>query len=438
MICLLIAPFYFLKLWKRGNWREGFGQRFGKYDSRLKQRLTNRHVIWMHAVSVGEVNVCTQLIKELEPRIPNLKIVVSTTTTTGMQVLRKKVPQHIEKIYYPIDRSRYVKRAMAVILPEAFLLIESEIWPNFLWQIINRRIPLFLVNARFSEKSFRGYRRYAFLFRKIFEGFSGVGVQRKEDIPQLKQLGFREDSLCVVGNLKFDASPISEQRKLDVPGMLKQLGVASNAHVIVAGSTHAGEEALMAEIYNHLKKEFPDLFLIMVPRHFERGKEVGGQLQQKGLRFIYRNQVTAKTRYAQDELDCLLVNTTGELKLFYEVATVIFVGKSMMAKGGQSPIEPGEFAKAMVFGPHMENFPGITEAFVKNEAAVQVNDEKELEEALADLLRNPEKRMRIGKNSARVVSQNQGAVARTIDMIVRHLKVSGKDMYFPPSADSDN
>src|SRR5512139_1993134 len=156
----LSAPYYFLRMHRRGNWRQDFGQRFGKFSSKLKQAITNRHVLWIHAVSVGEVNLCTQLIRGLETRLPNLKIVVSTTTTTGMGELQKKLPSHIQRIYYPIDRREYVSRALLTIHPEVVVLVEAEIWPNFLWRASDLRIPLFLVNARLSERSFKGYRRH--------------------------------------------------------------------------------------------------------------------------------------------------------------------------------------------------------------------------------------------------------------------------------------
>src|SRR5262249_48386745 len=152
-------PYYFWRMQRRGNWTDGFAQRFGKYDAKFKQSITNRHTLWLHAVSVGEVNLCTQLIRALEPRLPNVKIIVSTTTTTGMGELQKKLPTHIGKIYYPIDRKLYVMRAMSVIHPEAIVLVEAEIWPNFIWRAQSLNMPLFLVNARLSDKSFAGYKR---------------------------------------------------------------------------------------------------------------------------------------------------------------------------------------------------------------------------------------------------------------------------------------
>src|SRR5271168_829011 len=157
---VLSSPYYFRRMRRRGNWRPGFRERFGRFDSNLKQALTNRHVIWLHAVSVGEVNLCTQLIRALEPRVPNLKIVVSTTTTTGMGELRRRLPTHVSKIYYPLDRRKYVNRALATINPQAIVLVEAEIWPNFLWRARKLGIPVFLANARLSDRSFPRYKKF--------------------------------------------------------------------------------------------------------------------------------------------------------------------------------------------------------------------------------------------------------------------------------------
>lgn len=418
----LSAPYYFWKMWRRGNWQEGFKTRFGKYDSRLKQALTNRHVVWIHAVSVGEVNIATHLIAALEKRVPNVKIVVSTTTSTGMGELVKKLPNTIEKIYYPIDRQKIVSRALRTISPEAIILVEAEIWPNFLWSAKSRRIPVFLVNARLSSKSFRGYRRFGFLFRKLFASMQGVGVQNEADAERLVQLGCRPEAVKVVGNLKFDAAPIIGKTHLDVPWMLRLLGVPTGAPVIVAGSTHAGEEAILARICRNLRQQFPNLFLVAVPRHFERGRDAARDIEKEGLRLVYRSELTPESAFRPGEVDCLLVNTTGELRFFYEAATLIFVGKSLTAEGGQNPIEPGALGKPMVFGPNMQNFPSIVAAFLAEAGAVQVSSADELERAIAELLGSEEKRLRLGHNALAVVKKNQGSIERTVDMVVEHLK----------------
>jgi len=430
----LASPYYFWRLLRRGNWRAGFGERFGEYNTKLKQALTNRHALWLHAVSVGEVNICTHLIRALEVRLPNAKIVVSTTTTTGMGELRKKLPSHISKIYYPVDRSKYVARAQALINPEAIILVEAEIWPNFIWRAQQQRIPLFLVNARLSDRSYRGYRRFGFLFRPLFAAFTGVGAQTEADAARLRELGCRPEAIHLVGSLKFDAAKLEERRTLDVPGLLRRLGVAANAPVLVGGSTHAGEEAVLAEAFLRLRQRHPDLFLVLVPRHFERSRDAARDLEARGVRYVYRNELTDnnRTNFGAGEVQCLLVNTTGELKFFYEQATVIFVGKSLVAHGGQNPIEPGALGKAMVFGPHMENFADVARGFLTNDAAVQVKDAADLERALAELLASPARREQLGRNALEVVRENLGAVERTVEMIVNGIKGSG--VYVAPPA----
>jgi 3-deoxy-D-manno-octulosonic-acid transferase len=420
---VLAAPYYFMRLRRRGNWQSGFGQRFGRFDSKFKQAITNRQTLWMHAVSVGEVNVCTQLIRAIEPRLPNVKIVVSTTTTTGMGELEGKLPTHISRIYYPIDYRSIVSRALSIVRPKAIVLIEAEIWPNFIWAARKRDIPVFLVNARLSNRSFPRYRRLGFLFRPLFRALAGIGAQNEADAAKLVQLGCRPDAIRVVGSMKYDAAKLDERRLLDVPGMLGQLGVPPGARVLLGGSTHPGEEILLARIFLRLRAQFPDLFLVLVPRHFERSREIGRDLGSLGIKFIYRNEITPATRQGTGELQCLLVNTTGELRYFYEHATVIFIGKSLTAEGGQNPIEPGALGKAIVFGPNMQNFADVVRSFLAGDAAVQVQNEAELERALAELLANEARR-------AQVVHENLGAIERTVDMIVEHL--DGSQLYVAP------
>jgi 3-deoxy-D-manno-octulosonic-acid transferase len=427
---LLSAPFYFLKMRRRGNWQEGFGQRFGRFSSKVKQAMTNRHVLWIHAVSVGEVNVATQLIRALDLRLPNLKIVVSTTTSTGMAVLNEMLASHIHKIYYPIDRRGCVKKALAAIHPEAIVLVEAEIWPNFLWVAEDWGIKRLLVNARLSERSFRGYKRWGFLFRPLFAGFCGVGCQNEADAARLRQLGCEPDAIHVVGSLKFDAAKIEERRLLDVPRLLAQLGAPAGARVLVGGSTHAGEEAILAQVFSRLRQQFPDVFLVVVPRHFERGRDAGRDIAAQGVRFAYRKDITPKTQLKPDEVNCLLVNTTGELKYFYEHATAVFVGKSLTAEGGQNPIEPAALGKPIVFGPNMQNFEAIARAFVEQNGAILVKDANELDRALTQLLEDPEKAAGIGRNALQVVRQNFGAIEKTVEMIIAQLE--GTEVYVAP------
>jgi 3-deoxy-D-manno-octulosonic-acid transferase len=419
---VLSSPYYFMRMWRRGGWFPGFFQRFGRFDANHKQALTNRQVLWLHAVSVGEVNLCTQLIRALEPRLPNMKIVVSTTTTTGMAELRRHLPTHIAKIYYPIDRRSCVARALGTIKPEAIILVEAEIWPNFIWRAQRLGIPVFLANARLSDRSFRGYKRFGFLFRPLFASLAGVGAQNEEDAARLREVGCRPETIHIVGNLKFDAAQLDEPRKLDAPALLRQLGVAPDAPVLIGGSTHEGEEMILAEVAGRLRARFPKLFLILVPRHFERCRDVGRQLRERGVKFVSRNEITAARQFREGEVDCLLVNTTGELRLFYRTATVVFVGKSLAATGGQNPIEPGAQGKAMIFGPNMQNFADIARNFVAQNAAIQVQDPETLKNAIAELLADGKRRAELGRNALQVVHENLGAIDRTLEMILEHLQ----------------
>lgn len=417
----LASPYYFMRMRRRPNWRKGFAQRFGKYDAKVKQAITNRHVFWTHAVSVGEVNACTQLIRALESRLPNLKVVVSTTTSTGMGELQDKLPARVSKIYYPIDRRTCVSRALSTIRPEAIVLVEAEIWPNFLWRAQELRKPVFLINARLSDRSYRRYKRFGFLFRPLFASLTGVGAQNETDAAKLRELGCRPERIHVVGSLKFDAAALRERNRLDVPALLGQLGVPCGARVLLAGSTHAGEETILAKLYLRLKAEFPDLFLILVPRHAERCRDVGRELEALKIKFTYRNEIVNHTQFRPGEVECLLVNTTGELQDFYEYATVSFIGKSLTAEGGQNPIEPAAQGKAIVFGPNMQNFAEVVRFFLAGDAAVQVRNEAELESAIRALLADENRRAELGRNAKKVVQENLGAMDRTVDMILKHL-----------------
>ncbi len=420
----LSAPWYFLKMSRRPNWRPGFWQRFAIYGPHVKRPDTTRRVLWLHAVSVGEVGICAQLIRALEPRLPAFQFVVSTTTSTGMGELGRKLPAHIPRFYYPIDFPGTVRRAMNTFRPSAIILVENELWPNFLWQATDRKIPLFLVNARISDRSWPNYRRASFLFRPVFSQFRAVGCQEPGDAGRLAQLGFPSGAVRVVGSLKFDAAQPDPRPGLDARSLLRQIGVNNNAKILVAGSTHPGEEAILAGIFKRLRSRFPELFLVLVPRHFERTLEVAQVLETRGVRFIRRSEIGAGMTLPAGGLDCLLVNSTGELKFFYEVADIVFVGKSLTAKGGQNPIEPAALGKAVVFGPNMQNFTSIVRAFLAAQAVVQVKDAGELERTVAELLSDDRRRADLGARALGVVRQNLGATERTVELICERLRES--------------
>ena len=427
---VLSSPYYFWRLWRRGNWVRAFGQRFGQYDKNLRQAITNRHVVWVHAVSVGEVNLCVEFVRALQVRLPNAKIIVSTTTTTGMAELHKKLPGTFGKIYYPIDRRKYVDYAFRTLHPSAVILVETEIWPNFIWRAQDSGIPMFLINGRLSEKSYPRYLRLGTVFRQLFGAFTGLGAQTQEYAKQFQQLGCRPEAVRVTGNLKFDAARIGTAKPLDVAALLGQLGVSPDAELLVAGSTHAGEEEILVGQFLRLRARFPKLFLVLVPRHFERAKDAGRSLG-KQVRLFYRADLTEHTQLAPSSIDCLIVNTTGELMNFYRHATIAFVGKSLAAEGGQNPIEPAALGKPTIFGPNMQNFRDVARLLVSEGAAIQVRDAAQLERVLGELLADPARRLQLGQAAEATVRRNQGAIGRTIEMILPHLAEQG--LYISPT-----
>jgi 3-deoxy-D-manno-octulosonic-acid transferase len=428
----LASPYYFYRMARRGKWGAGFWERFGSYDANLKQALTNRHILWVHAVSVGEVNLLVHFIHALEKRAPNLKFVVSTTTTTGMRVLRSRLKPHISKIYYPIDRAGIVARALSTVHPDAIVLFETEIWPNFIWKAQQRGIPLFLVNARLSDRSFRGYKRFGFLFRSLFSAFEGIAAQNETAAERFRAVGAAPNRIRVTGNLKYDAAAATESGAMDVTGLLKQVGVNGDTPILIGGSTHDGEEMILAQIVQRLRAQFPKLFLILVPRHFERSNDVARKLRESGAKIFFRSAIRPETQHGPGEIDCLLVDTTGELRHFYEHATVVFMGKSLTAEGGQNLIEPGAFGKAIVFGPNMQNFAEIARKFVEKSGAVQVRDAAGLEKVLGELFEDQYQRAELGRNALLVISENLGAMERTVEMVVETLKKM--DVYIVPEA----
>lgn len=425
------APFDLVRIRRRGNWRVAFRQRYGLYDSKLKQALTNRDAIWMHATSTEDVNLCTQIIRVLEPRIPNVKIVVSTRTVAGMAELARKLPTHVSKIYYPMDRRSCVSRALSTIRPMVIVLVEPELRPNFIWRAREMEMPVFVVNPRIPKAVRDRYERFGFLFRRLFASLAGVCARDEHDAARLRALGCRSQAVLVTGELPYEPARLEERRLLDVPTILRQIGLDPDALLLVAGGTCEGEEELLLDLFLRLKARFPNLFLVLAPRRFERCREIGGMLRSRRMKFLYRNEITPTTRLEPGSVECLLVNTSGETRLFYQRASIIFVGSSFAGDGSQDPIEPGSAAKAMVFGAKAGRFAELTRAFVQEEAAVLVRNPQEMDKALVELLEDEPRRLQMGRNAVKVVHQNLGPVDLTVEMILKHL--ADEELYFAPA-----
>ena len=416
---VLSLPYYVFRLWRRGNWQQGFGQRFGVYSTALKQRLLGRKVIWFHAVSVGEVNLCALLVNALAENqgLDGWTVVVSTTTTTGMGELKRKLPSTVDKLYYPVDFLPSVNRALQVIQPKLVVLVEAEIWPNLLWRLADRGTPTFLVNTRLSDRSAKRYAQFRFLFGKIFSNFAGVGVHNENDAKAVVSVGCVPKRVQVTGNLKFDAVDLSSSHSVEPAELIAWAGAEDEALVLLGSSTHPGEERLLGELFLRLRSKVPKLFLVLVPRHFERGATVARELDSLGIRSRLRSRFADSQEQSESSGDCLIVDSTGELKFFYDVSTVVVIGKSVLAHGGQNPIEAAAAGCAVVMGPNMENFRAITKTFLHAKSMVQVQAAEELEAEVLPLLQDQSLREALSSRARAVVDENRGAVSRTVAMI---------------------
>ena len=416
LLFVIGAPYYFWKLVRRGNWRPHFGERFGGYGQ-LAGELKNERVLWLHAVSVGEANLAVQLVEALQPKLDGWKVVVSTTTTTGRAELERKLPPGVRVVYYPIDWLPFVSRAFRALNPSAIVLVEAEIWPNLFWQAAQAKVPLHLVNARLSERSALGYEKWSFIFKPLFASLQTVGVHHEADARRLESVGSDPAVITVTGNMKFDQAAAASGGGIDAAALLAKLGV-SDQPVLLGGSTFEGEEVMLAESLPRLREGCPDLLLVIVPRHSERAGAVAAALGKTGLKVARRTEI----EISPEKPDVLLVDTTGELKAFFAVATVVFMGKSLTAQGGQNPIEPAALGKPVVFGPFMQNFTAVTRQLLEAEAAVQVADEPELVDAVERLLADRARRERMGAAALEVVKANQGATQRTANYLGESLR----------------
>jgi 3-deoxy-D-manno-octulosonic-acid transferase len=412
---IAMLPGLLRRMVRRGNYRRNFGQRFARYDAEVLRRLAAKPRVWVHSISVGETLLALRLIRQMRAVRPDLCVVLSATTSTGFALAGQNASDWLEPIYNPIDAWPLARRALTNIRPERLIFIEA-IWPNLLAQAARRGIPTSLV-ARLSPRSERRFRKFRALTGPIFRLLDAISVQERDDPARWQSLGARPGQVHVTGNIKFDeASHHDDARPAQFRALLGQLSVPAGAPVLLGGSTFRGEEGMLARIVMRLRKEFPGLFLIIVPRHVERANEAAAEITEEGMTFALRSAESSRDTAP----DCLLVNTTGELRAWYEMATVVYIGKSMSAAatGGQNPIEPVFAGKPVVFGPHMENFRAVVDGLLAADAAIQVSDGESLEKTVAELLRDAARREGIARRALEIVSVHQGATERTARLVL--------------------
>jgi 3-deoxy-D-manno-octulosonic-acid transferase len=422
------GPFFLWKLWRRGKLLPQFGQRFGFFSPAVRARL--KADLWIHAVSVGEVNIALVLIRRLRQLRPGLRVTVSTTTATGFAVAQKQLADELTLVIYnPIDFPWSVAAAFNAIQPRRLILIESEIWPNYLWSARRRGIPVYLVNARLSLRTEERYRRMRRWVGPLLQEIALIFAQDETDVMRLTQAGFGPETIFNLGSLKYDVAALDSNDEKDISAWWDRTGWNGESVILLGGSTHPGEEDVLARIFLELRDKFPALRLVLVPRHAERSGAVRDSCERMGIRVALRSDLAAATeaRANGSTPDAVVVNSTGELRALYKRSSMAFVGKSLRGHGGQNFLEAAVVGLPIVVGPNMQNFAVITREFLRREAIIQVSDEFELGATVRGLLESAPARQALGERTratfqAELDAENTLRVAR---VIVQSLEAEG-------------
>ena len=399
---LAYLPYLIIK----GKADSSFRERFGKLP-RPFEGIGRLRPIWIHAVSVGEVLAVKNFVEKLHAKFPERRIVLSTTTKTGNDIARRALNENILKFYFPLDFSCVVKRVVNLINPSLLIIVETELWPNLILELARRKIPVAVINGRISDRSFKGYKKIKFFFKDILKMVSVFSMRSKRDAENIKNLGAPEKNVRITGNMKFDIA--------DRPHSTGAAGIVSDAvgdgKLLIAGSTHWPEEEIITDIYARLREQFQDLRLLIAPRHIDRAKAIKRMIEDKGLEAVLLSDTAGE---AQKEKRVLVLDTLGELGQLYRLATIVFMGGSLLKRGGHNIAEPAVFGTPIVFGPYMFNFRDMARSFLENEAAIKVKNRKELLETLKMLLKDGNKRAVLGRNAKELIKNSNGATERNI------------------------
>ncbi len=416
----IVAPWLLWRFLFRGRYRRGLKEKLLGLVSPQVEERENETRIWLHAVSVGEVHLLKTLIDQLRTRFPESRIFISTTTESGYDRARELFAEQHQVFFWPTDFSWAVKNSLSRIRPDLVVLMELELWPNFLGICRARKIPVAVVNGRLSENSHAGYQKIRLLVSRSFQGLSLVLAQNQTYATRFRQLGCPDDCVRVTGNIKFD-SLVESLDSIRESGLQQQAatGFAPEHRLFVAGSTQIEDERAAVLAYRELGKTRPNLRLILVPRHPQRRDEVLTLLQGKGLRGVLFSEQQKLDNAGPD--DVLVIDAIGELTKWWSVAKVAFVGGAMGSRGGQNMIEPAAFGAPVCFGPNTRNFRETVASLLSVDASKVVHDANELEAFVDWALDDVEAARAMGARARQVVVANQGATKRTVEQLAELL-----------------
>ncbi|HET9712500.1 MAG TPA: 3-deoxy-D-manno-octulosonic acid transferase [Pyrinomonadaceae bacterium] len=412
---VVLLPLFLFKALAHGKYIAGFRQRLGSVPA-----TSGKPVIWLHCVSVGETQAARPLAMRLKQQFPHHALVISTITLTGQNLARNVFRTQAESIFYfPFDWRWSVRRALKAINPVAVLIMETELWPNFLRECKARQIPVALVNGRISRQSYGRYTLVKFFLRRVLASLSIAVMQSEADAQRLQALGMPNEKLFTAGNLKFDADGGSDLGETTAE-IAERFGLQSGVPLVLAASTHAPEEEIILESFKQIRTKQPARLMI-APRHPERFNEVASLIQNSGLSWTRRMNIPDPK--SDTNADVILLDTIGELPATYSLATVVFVGGSIVDRGGHNVLEPAVAGSAVVTGAHTHNFHAImnlmeqADAVIKLSAAEGKDATRELTDVLSRLLADSDERARLGLRAKQLVAENQGAAERTLKLV---------------------
>ena len=407
---LFFLPGLIAKYRNRPGWKSTFRERFGRFTPEREKELSAFHgAVWIHAVSVGESVVALSAVRAWLKRDPELKVVISTTTTTGQELVRKQLPERCAAVFCPIDFFPWVRRAFDVIRPSELVIFETELWPNLIREARKRGIPAALVNARMSDHSARGYRRFRIFFAPLLRQLSLIAAQSEADLARYLSVAPGVNAVNT-GNLKFDQQVPENLAALDTAHWFG----ARPEVLIAAASTHPGEEALIAKTFRGLLAKYPGARLVVVPRHAERGAEVAGLLAAEGLSYCRKSLGVPPEAPVQ----VLLADTTGEMLSIMQASDIVIMGKSLAGQDeGHNLIEPALLDKPIVTGAVLKNFRFVQQVLRDAGALAEVHADAELSGVLDALLSDEARRRDLGAKGGAAIRKNAGAIARTLDLL---------------------
>ncbi len=414
IVAVLASPWFIYQALRYKKYVGSLGQRLGYLP--VSFNMDGDESIWIHAVSVGEVLTARPLISELKRRYPNLRMFLSTTTMAGQQLARRSVRDVDAVFYFPFDFQFVIRRTLDLVRPKLFIMMETEIWPNLLRECRARGVKTAVVNGRLSARSYPRYRLIRPMMRRVLDHVDRFLVQSEESARRFIDLGADPARVVVTGSMKFDSLEVSstalQARARD--RVLRYFRIPASRPVIVAGSTMKGEEGAVLKAFRRVRSVTPNTLLVIAPRNPERFAEAEQLARQEGWKVARRSELAID---AEPRVDVVVLDTIGELATIYQIATVVFVGGSLVATGGHNVLEPAVFGKPIVFGPHMQNFAEIAEAFVVNGAGLQLAGEEELEEAFLSLMSDPVRRARLGAAARALVEANRGANEKSVTVL---------------------